>query len=312
MFFSKKPKWHEGEHWEKVLKLYDSIAKEQFSQLEEYATHSIPTKYGDTYVHVCGPIDKPPIVMFHGISACSLMFGDWLVPEYCKSYRVFAIDTLGDLGRSRPKDGDPANCPQTEEQVAEWAAQVLGGLKIDKKVRVVGYSLGAYIGMCLAKHCPTKVEKIALVAPAGVVASVRLTWLAGVIMYGLILTLVPKESAWADTLRHNMIGSMMSDPSNATKMPRPEYRKAAESVGPSQVGMRPAVFDVETLAQIHQTTPILLLIGAEETVIDPKIAVSNGTNAGIDIKVFEKGGHLLYCESPRDNVTKAIETFFSL
>ena len=67
--------------------------------------------------------EGPPLYMVHGIGSRKLTWGG-LVPELSKHYYCVAMDTIGDLGRSYPKDGDPKNGPKNEAEMAEWAHAV--------------------------------------------------------------------------------------------------------------------------------------------------------------------------------------------
>jgi len=70
MLFSSKYKWHEGPKWERFFQIYDAIAKDMFEESRQVATH-----YGATQVHMSGNPQNPPIVFFHGIATCRLMYG---------------------------------------------------------------------------------------------------------------------------------------------------------------------------------------------------------------------------------------------
>ena len=59
----------------------------------------INTSFGPTHVIACGPKKAPPLVLIHGMTVSSTM---WFAnaPDWCQKFRVFAIDTIGDFGKS--------------------------------------------------------------------------------------------------------------------------------------------------------------------------------------------------------------------
>jgi pimeloyl-ACP methyl ester carboxylesterase len=123
-----------------------------------YEARSVGTEFGSTHVIVSGPDDAPPLVMLH----CALMTSAiWspLVGELSRPYRTYAVDVIGDVGRTVP-----TNPPRTEEEMANWLAQVLDGLSIER-AGLLAWSFGGWVGANFAMHYPQRVEKLALLAP---------------------------------------------------------------------------------------------------------------------------------------------------
>lgn len=206
--------------------MYDAIAKEQYKDCD---SSLLPTKFGDTQVFACGSKEDPPAVLLHGISTCSLMFGDWLVPKLSQTHYTVAIDTMCDMGRSCPTDGDPSNYPQTEQDTAEWVKQVLTQLAI-KKASLIGFSFGSFLASCVTMKAPELVDKMILIAPAGVFASIELSWLFRAIFVGMVGSLVGSENEYADSAKNWFIGYMtMVDPSTAFQYP--ELMSLAKKAG---------------------------------------------------------------------------------
>ncbi|KAL3906748.1 MAG: hypothetical protein SGILL_009148 [Bacillariaceae sp.] len=239
------------------------------------------------------------------------MFGDWILPQLAQNYYCIAIDTIGDLGRSRPKDGDPANGPKTEQEVAEWAVQVFDTVvQNNRKVHVLGYSLGSFLASCVARYRPDHVEKVVLMAPAGTFAPVRFVWLAGAIGMGLLSALLP---FLGDSLRMKFVRYMMVDPdTNMANLKRMDLLQAASDLGMSKVNIQPRPLDVDELHKMNEQCPTLLIIGQQETVIDANVAIETAKKANIQVKVYKDAGHMMDCEPPaRDAVAGDIERFLS-
>jgi pimeloyl-ACP methyl ester carboxylesterase len=199
--------------------------------------------------------------------------------------------------------------------MADWAIQVIEKeLNLNnKRVHILGYSLGCFIAACVARHYPHRVEKLVLMAPVGVVSPVRKAWLAQAILFAIVSKIVPQDGVLADRLRMWFFGSMMADADAGMKnLKYPELRKAADAVGGPQVQVQPGVWDVEpTLTDMVAANPMLLLIGQQENVVDPIMAVEAATRSGMKVKVYENAGHMFFCELPREIVIDEVKDFLS-
>ena len=110
------------------------------------------------------------------------MFGDWLIPKFAKSYRCIAMDTaVGDIGRSCPKDQNPKIGPSTEQEVGNLALEVIRALEFplqdNKKINLVGYSMGAFLDWFVAQTQQDFVNKVVLIVPASTLAPARTSWI---------------------------------------------------------------------------------------------------------------------------------------
>lgn len=122
---------------------------------------NLPTSYGNTFVIESGTPSKPVVVLLHGSGSNSAMWkGD--VKELSKYFHVFAVDIIGECGKSaetRPAFDD--------YHYDEWLNEVFNLLHI-KKATIIGCSLGGWIAVNFAVHRSKKVEKLVLIAPAGI------------------------------------------------------------------------------------------------------------------------------------------------
>jgi pimeloyl-ACP methyl ester carboxylesterase len=105
-------------------------------------------------------IGEGPIVMFvHGLSGC---WQNWLenIPHFARDHRVIAVDLPG-FGESE--------MPAEDISISGYADTLdtlLDVLEIDS-VRLVGNSMGGFIGAELAIRYPARVERLVLAAAAG-------------------------------------------------------------------------------------------------------------------------------------------------
>lgn len=141
-----------------VMALYDA-ALERWPV--PYETLTIPTRHGDTFVIACGESDAPPLILLHGAGTNSAIWiGD--VAEYSRCYRVYAVDLLGEAGKSAP------NRPAWDSPAyAEWLDDVFVALTINRAV-LVGISQGSWTALKFTAMKPHCVEKLVLMTPGGI------------------------------------------------------------------------------------------------------------------------------------------------
>jgi len=103
--------------------------------------------------------EGPVVLMIHGLSGC---WQNWLenIPFFARDHRVIAIDLPG-FGESEMPAKDI-----TISRYGDTVDALLEELGIDT-VRLVGNSMGGFIGAELAIRYPQRVERLVLVAAAG-------------------------------------------------------------------------------------------------------------------------------------------------
>lgn len=121
----------------------------------------LPTGQGETFVLSCGPPDAPPVVLLHGSQA---NLAAWLpdVPAWSRAFRLHLVDMIGEPGLSAP-----SRPPLEGDAHALWLGEVLDGLGVTRAA-FVGNSLGGWLALDFARRRPEAVEKLALLAPAGI------------------------------------------------------------------------------------------------------------------------------------------------
>jgi pimeloyl-ACP methyl ester carboxylesterase len=119
----------------------------------------VHTDAGTTHVIVSGPESAPPLVLLHGWTTTSMMWGP-IIDTLSASYRCYCIDTITEPNKSvatRRARGVP--------KLAAWLRQVFAALDIDN-ARVAGFSYGGWLAASLAVHAPELVNRLVLLAPA--------------------------------------------------------------------------------------------------------------------------------------------------
>ena len=119
----------------------------------------VPTGFGVTRVHACGPADGRPLVLLHGGGATSTV---WFANAEAlhRRHRLFAVDIMGDAGRSVPVDGRL----RTVEDLMSWLGEVLDRLGLSS-TDLCGHSYGAKVALEYALRTPDRVRRLALLDP---------------------------------------------------------------------------------------------------------------------------------------------------
>ncbi|MGW6063201.1 alpha/beta fold hydrolase [Streptomyces sp. NPDC055189] len=154
---------------------------------------TVSTPFGDTYVAVCGPAGAPPLVLLPGGGATA---GSWFanVGKWARKRRVYAVDLIGEAGRSVPDAGRPI---RSVADLTGWLDALLDGLGTGGPgteglgtggaVDLGGHSYGAWIALHYALHAPHRVRRLVLVDPTQCFAGFR----PGYLLHALPMLLRP-------------------------------------------------------------------------------------------------------------------------
>lgn len=143
----------------------------------------VESEYGSTRINAYGPPDAPPVVLLPGGGATSTV---WFanVAALGARHRVYAVDILGDAGRSvagpRP--------PRTVDDLLDWFIGLVDGLGLGT-FAVAGHSYGAMIALAGALRMPGRVVELVLLEPNSCFARMR----TGYLLRALPVLLRPSE-----------------------------------------------------------------------------------------------------------------------
>ena len=126
-------------------------------------SRTVATRFGDTHVLVGGPEGAPSVVVLHGALASSAHVLHELAP-LLERFRVHAVDIVGQSVKSA--DARPS---VTNNDYGAWLTEVLDGLGL-ARTHVVGVSWGGFVAIRLAACAPERIERLALLVPAGMVS----------------------------------------------------------------------------------------------------------------------------------------------
>jgi len=136
---------------------YDSLlAKFDF----EYQTQYVNTRYGKTHIIVAGNKDAPPLILVQGLAGSAPLWYHQ-IPEFARHFRVFALDTPGQPGKS---DLNPPSF--TQNGYSFWLNDVMDSLGI-QQASFLGVSTGGWFLTKFSLFAPQRIEKMILVSPTG-------------------------------------------------------------------------------------------------------------------------------------------------
>ncbi|MCD0460145.1 alpha/beta fold hydrolase [Roseiconus lacunae] len=131
----------------------------------------VPTRFGDNHVLVAGPPGATPIVCLHAMRTGSAFLVSELNPVLDR-YRVIAPDLPGQSIR-----GLQTRLPLNDDSHVHWLTDILDELDLGA-TKLFGVSWGGFIARQFSTSVPGRVEKLALLVPAGIVNGSHLTGLA--------------------------------------------------------------------------------------------------------------------------------------
>lgn len=254
----------------------------------------IGTSYGVAHVTVSGPEDAPPLLLLHAMGVTSTMWRS-NVAALSKEHRVFCLDFIGDLGRSRLYDLD--RYPGNGAEVARWLVEVLDQLGVSR-VRVAGASYGGWAALQLASHFPRRVDRLALIAPMGV-ASLDPEVLARILSLVLLPTGEKKRA---------MVDWTLGDSPVARRELEAYMHTAMDSAGRMAI---PHELTDEELQHIR--APVLLLLAERDGPVGPPAgAVARARPNIADLAILEVAGtgHMISVEQSR-LVDEMLSGFFA-
>ena len=227
-----------------------------------YEEIELPSRFGMTHVVTSGPKDAPPLVLLHGYMANLTMWSP-NIADWSKDYRVYAIDVMGQPGKSIPDPDEPIG---DAADLVTWLSETLNGLNLDR-IFLVGMSYGGWLALNLAMTAPERVRKLVLLSPA---ASLQ----PRVRQFGLRVMLMIFFPTRLTV--NSLMGWMGIKDTPGDKLTRCVLDLAYLGMKhfrlvPETARVMPGVFSDDELRALH--VPVLLLIGENEVIYDPAKAL---------------------------------------
>jgi pimeloyl-ACP methyl ester carboxylesterase len=294
--------WHANDAWKRMLKAIDEVAKVQFSDCD---SKLVETSFGKTQIYACGNSHHPPIMLFHGAASTSTMWGNWMTPALVQENKyAIMVDFICDTGRSIPKDFDPANCPSTEEDIAEWVEEIANGLHLKTPVTLLGLSYGALVSFLTALHKPKLVNQLILLAPAGVLFEISNVWLLQWLLYRAYPTNFT-QNWFYNKLTANMTWFDMLD---TLKL---EQEQAMRDLGCTTLTVSGKSFPDDKLREVFEGHSTFFGIGDQDVVSPDPVAAAKRAkdNGASQVVVYPKAGHALSERPTQEYVVRDVVGF---
>jgi pimeloyl-ACP methyl ester carboxylesterase len=246
-----------------------------------YEELDISSDFGVTHIIASGPKNAEPIILLHGQYSTAT---SWihLIPALCCSFRVFAVDTIGEIGKSRP-----SFLPKSRQDYRNWLCDIFDQSEI-KKANLVGYSYGGFLATNFAIANPERVTRLILLAP-GIpnLGAFTSPWA----YYGLPMMILPSRF----TIRRFINGA--STKGYSTHNPVHE-QMIRGMINMRKVSFLRPQFTDEELNKI--VIPTLLILGEYEIMYEPRKALERATQliANLRTELIPEAGHMLISDQP--------------
>ncbi|MFB6342005.1 alpha/beta fold hydrolase [Saccharicrinis sp. FJH62] len=263
----------------------EQIIKYYYSLLSQWTQPSIQfyidTQLGKTHIIESGNKVNPAILLLHGTGSNSAMWA-YDAKILSETFHVFAVDIPGECGKSSENRPD-----FKDENYSNWISAITENLGLNQ-VSLIGCSLGGWIAMDYAINHPDKVDKLILMATAGV-TQIKLKSVLWIILTSL-------TGSWGFNQLNKMVYGNLTIDSQAL-----EFAALIKKYFTPRTGALP-VFTNESLGKIKAST---LFIGGENDCFYNSEKAASRLKEHVDniqCHVLKNTGHVLI-----DQTTKILE-----
>jgi pimeloyl-ACP methyl ester carboxylesterase len=197
---------------------------------------------------------------------------------------VLAVDTIGDVGRSRQTE--PV---RDSAAMSRWLDAVLAALDVDR-VHLVGLSYGGWIALNQACRSPDRLASVTAVDPPGAIVRTRMRLMFEFLPDAILARLGKSDGALHRLLRRLNNGALPEQPLLDLSM-----AGLRTFIGKQP---RPRRLTDDELASI--AIPTCLLIGGRSPLTDASQAVERAHRLirDVDADIVPEAGHMLPVENP--------------
>jgi pimeloyl-ACP methyl ester carboxylesterase len=264
----------------KLMAIYDEALRHWPVPLE---TFFVTTRYGKTHVIASGDPSSPPLVMNHQAAVGGFVWSSIIAP-LSEKRRVYALDTIGDFGKSEL--ADPDRYPKKGRDYSAWLDDVYEQLAITQADVVAG-SMGGWIAMNHAIHAPDRVRRLVLLGPMGLPP-----WRAtlAVLIPFVWYVMRPTEAKF-----DRIIFRSLGEGERANREFRPWMRLMGK--GKARVG-QPFRIPGRKLRTIK--APTLVILGGKDGLVGSAAAATKRARniPSCEIEILPQAGHIMNVDEP--------------
>jgi pimeloyl-ACP methyl ester carboxylesterase len=251
----------------------------------------LDTEYGRVHVIASGPQQAPSLLLLHasGVSSWSWKYN---VEPLSRHYRTYAIDLIGDAGKSEFTDlKHVMKSGQDQGRLYAEIADKLGA----QKAYVVGASEGGFIASNFAGQYPERVEKLALLGPMGYSGATQAIIRIALTSFFPLQPIQDATFAWA-----------FSDSSQLKQDYVEWFPLTMTSLQPVKV----PPLSVSAEQRQALSMPVMFVFGREDNVVGNPQAAQAWVQDMQDVRVeIVDAGHLMGGEIP-DQISALLLDFF--
>ena len=271
------------------LAFEDKMAKKWPILSEE---RTVRTSYGQTFMRISGPVNGKPLVLLPGGGANSLIW-QANIKALSSVYRTYALDNIYDFGRSVY-----TRKMETPNDFSQWLDELFDTLSLGKDIRIIGYSYGGWVTGLYAINHPDRLSRVILIAPAFLILPVTNDFIWHMFLGILPCKYTIRSSLywiWDDLVKSGKEGKEIADE-------RVEYVYIAMKSFKFKIGVNPITLNDTDLKKLNM--PVLFLIGSNEKICDPQLAIDrlNKVAPGIKTELILGTGHdLMFTHTDKVN-----------
>jgi pimeloyl-ACP methyl ester carboxylesterase len=259
----------------------------------------LSTSFGETHIIASGPENAQPVVLIHALLASST---SWYrnVEALSQSYRVYAVDVVGEGNKSHPVK------PITSlDDFLGWFTEVIDDLGIDT-LYLAGNSYGGFTAAYYAMKLPERIRKLVLIGPAATISPMRPFYLRMFIPKA-IYSFFPKVPGVKRVMQDSVDWMHKGLPVDPLWEP---FFYSSMVYGGLINQVIPRVYSKEEFAQIKAET--LLLLGDREAIynnLQSAIHSARELIPNVEIEIIPAAHHVTAVANPEVVNRKLLEFF---
>lgn len=263
-----------------LMALYDERLR---SWPVPFDTSFVSTRFGETHVITTGEPGAPELLMLAPMGVAGVVWWS-IIAALSSKHRVYALDTIGDVGRSELLD--PTDHPKNGRKYSAWLDDVYAALGLSSP-DLVGGSMGGWIAMHRAIEAPASVRRLVLLGPMGL-PSLRTSTaaIAPMVTYALRPT---------DARRERILDRALGDGARTNSEFRPWMRLLA-TCRPNVAA--PRSIPSRQLRRIQ--APTLVVLGAKDGLVGDATDVARRARhiSRCEVEILPGAGHALSVDEP--------------